>query len=343
MIDAAPAVHVFRNGVTESLHYAAVAVVQSDGTLVYSLGDPDSVTFLRSSAKPFQALPIIESGAFDHFGFGPRELAVMCASHSGQSYHVECVQGILDRIGKGIDDLRCGVHAPIYGPAARALEEAGQAPTAIHNNCSGKHAGMLALSVYLGLDHRDYLSPDHPVQQLNKRALADLAGVDPDDIPIAVDGCGVPTFALPLRLAAVAFARLLDPFGFEPGRVRAIERIVDAMRGYPEMVAGDERLDTWLMQTAPNLVTKGGAEGFQGIGVLRDGQEVLGIAVKISDGDVAGRAKSPVVLETLAQTESVSPDIVERGSQWHYGVVYNRHHANVADVRPVFTLQAASV
>ncbi|MFN8481658.1 MAG: asparaginase [Anaerolineae bacterium] len=341
MIDAAPAVHVVRNGVTESLHHAAVAVVQSDGTLIYSLGDPDSVTYLRSSAKPFQALPILECGAFDHFGFGPRELAVMCASHSGQSYHVECVQGILDRIGKGVGDLRCGVHAPTYEPAARALAETGQAPTAIHNNCSGKHAGMLALSVYLGVADRDYLDPNHPVQQLNKAALADLASVDPDDIPIAVDGCGVPTFALPLRQAAHAFARLLDPFDLEPARVRAIERVVDAMRAYPEMVAGDQRLDTWLMQTAPNLVTKGGAEGFQGIGVLRDGQEVLGIAVKIADGDLAGRAKAPVVMESLAQTESVSQDVIEQGRHWRYGVVRNRHHAAVADVRPIFTLLPA--
>ncbi len=342
MIDAAPAVHVFRNGVTESLHYAAVAVVQSDGSLLYSLGDPDSVTFLRSSAKPFQALPIIESGAFDHFGFGPRELAVMCASHNGQPYHVECVQGILDRIGKSIDDLRCGVHPPLYAPSAQALAEAGQAPSAIHNNCSGKHAGMLALSVYLGADDRDYLDPAHPVQQLNKQSLADLAGVDPEDIPIAVDGCGVPTFALPLRLAARAFARLMDPFDLEPQRVRAIERVVDAMREYPELVAGDDRLDTWLMQAAPNLVTKGGAEAFQGIGLLRDGQEVLGVAIKIADGDAAGRAKNPVVMETLAQLEAVSPQVIEQGGRWHYGVVRNRHHAEVADVRPVFTLQVAS-
>ncbi len=341
MIDAAPAVHVFRNGVTESLHYAAVAVVQSDGTLLCSLGDPDSVTFLRSSAKPFQALPIIESGAFDHFGFGPRELAVMCASHSGQPYHVECVQGILDRIGMSIDDLHCGVHPPLYPASARALEESGQSPTAIHNNCSGKHAGMLALSVYLGVADRDYLDPSHPVQQLDKAALADLAGVDAEDIPVAVDGCGVPTFALPLRVAARAFARLLDPFDLEPRRVRAIERVVDAMRQYPELVAGDDRLDTWLMQAAPNVVTKGGAEGFQGIGILRDGQEVLGIAVKVSDGDAAGRAKSPVVVETLAQLEAVSREVIEQGERWHYGVVRNRHHAEVADVRPVFTLQPA--
>ena len=180
------------------------------------------------------------------------------------------------------------------------------------------NAGMLALSVYLGVADRDYLDPNHPVQQMNKAALADLAGVDADDIPIAVDGCGVPTFALPLRQAAHAFARLLDPFDLDAGRVPAIERVVDAMRQYPEMVAGDERLDTWLMQTAPNLVTKGGAEGFQGIGVLRDGQEVLGIAVKVADGDAAARAKAPVVIETLAQTGSVSSDVIEQGRHWRY-------------------------
>ncbi len=333
-----PAIEVRRGGLTESLHHAAVAVVRPDGTLLAWLGDPGLVTYMRSSAKPFQAIPVVESGAFDHFGFDERELALICASHSGQPMHTQLAQRMLDTIGMTVDDLRCGVHPPTHSPSAQALRASGHAPTAIHNNCSGKHSGMLALSKFLGAADRDYREVDHPVQQRNLAALADLAGVSVSSIHTAVDGCSVPTFALPLHAAARAFARLLDPAGLAPDRVQAIERIVPAMQAHPELVAGDDRFDTWLMSSIPGVVSKGGAEGYQGLAVRR-GDDVYGVVTRVADGDVSGRAGPVLVVETLRQLgllNDASPAFLDR---WQRGAIRNRHGTAVGEVVPAFTLQ----
>ena len=332
-----PAVVVTRGGYVESVHHAAVAVVRSDGTLLYSLGDPTLVTFTRSSAKPFQALAVVESGALDQYGFTPRELALMCASHNGQPYHTQTAAHMLGRIGLTADDLRCGVHMPFHGPTASAMRQAGEPATPIHNNCSGKHAGMLALSKYLGaLDH-DYRDPAHPVQQMNLANLADLAEVAPETIQVGVDGCSVPTFGLPLQAAAHAFARLVDTRSLPSPRAEAAGRIVSAMQTYPEMVGGDDRFDTWLMSNIPGLISKIGAEGYQGMAVQRDG-EALGIVARIADGDVANRAQAPLVMEVLRQLDLLLPRLAG-AERWQRGIIRNRHGTEVGDIRPAFELR----
>ncbi len=332
-----PAVIVTRGGYVESVHQAAVAVVRSDGTLLYSLGDPGLVTFTRSSAKPFQALAVVESGALDEYGFMPRELALMCASHNGQPYHTQTATQMLERIGLTADDLRCGVHMPFHAPTAKAMRQAGERATPIHNNCSGKHAGMLALSKYLGALGHDYRDLAHPVQQMNLANLAELAEVAPESITVAVDGCSVPTFGLPLRDAAYAFSRLMDTRGLPPARADAIERIVGAMQAYPEMVGGDDRFDTWLMSSIPGLISKIGAEGYQGMAIRRDG-EALGIAARIADGDVPNRAQAALVMEVLRQLDLLPPGLAG-AERWQRGVVRNRHGTEVGDIRPAFELR----
>lgn len=334
-----PAIEVTRGDLVESVHQAAVAVVRSDGALLYSLGDPSLVTYMRSAAKPFQALAIIESGALDHSGFGVRELALICASHSGQPMHTDLVASMLARIGMSVDDLRCGSHPPMHAPTTKAMRAAGEPFTPIHNNCSGKHTGMLALSAFLSAADQDYREPDHPVQRLNVDALADMAGVEVASIGMAVDGCSVPSFALPLAAGALAFARLLDPQGQTPQRAAAARRVVEAMTTHPELVAGDDRFDTWLMAHTPGLVCKGGAEGYHGVAVWR-GDEALGIVCRVGDGDASGRAVPPLVVEVLAQL-GVGPSEDAAGlTRWRRGVVRNRHATVVGEVRPAFRLAA---
>ena len=222
------------------------------------------VSYLRSSAKPFQLLPLVESGAADRFGFTDAELAVMAGSHSGEPRHVAAVQSILNKIGLSEEALQCGVHAPFNADSAKALRAAGREPTALYNNCSGKHSGMLAQAVDRGLSTHDYLDPQHPVQITIRQRLAELGGITFDEIGVGVDGCSAPCFAMPLRAAALAFARLAE------ARESGLHRVARVMMDYPEMVAGEGRLDTDLMRAVPGrVVSKGGAEGYHGMGVIR--------------------------------------------------------------------------
>ncbi len=200
-------VEVWRGGRVESEHRGAIAVVDANGRVLAHSGDVLVTSYLRSSAKPFQLLPLIESGAADRFGFTDRELAVIAGSHSGEPRHLEAVQSILNKIGIGDEALQCGLHVPFNPEAAKALRVANQSASVLHNNCSGKHAGMLAQAVDRGLSTADYLDPQHPVQIGIRHRLAQLADLAFDDIGVGVDGCSAPCFALPLKHAALAFAR----------------------------------------------------------------------------------------------------------------------------------------
>ncbi|SRR5579884_2341701 len=292
-----PLAVVRRGELTECVHLGAVAVADPRGTLHASAGAPELVTYLRSAAKPFQALVVVESGAADAFGFGPRELAVIAGSHSGEPEHVAVVQDILARIGLDDDALLCGAQPPLAGGAARALAAAGAAPRPVHHNCSGKHAGMLAVCVHRGWPIDRYLDAAHPVQHLNRNAIADLAGLRPDAVGVGVDGCGVPTFAVSLRAMARLYARLASPAGLAPARAAALERVRDAMRAHPFLVGGTRRLDTELPLAASEaLVVKGGADGVHCAGLV--GGE-LGVALKVIDG--GPRAVGPAFLAALDQ------------------------------------------
>jgi L-asparaginase II len=322
--------------------------------LVAWAGDPDVVTYYRSSAKPIQAVPLVESGAAAHFDLTDAEIAVVCGSHGGEDIHVQAVMSILSKIGAEPEMLACGVHPPYDRAAARLLEERGQQPTALHNNCSGKHAGMLALARYHGWPLQGYQRPDHPVQQTMLRVVAEFAGLEPQDIAVGVDGCGVCTFGIPVRLMAASFARLADPHFWPQPRRSAVERIVRAMTAHPEMVAARQgRLDTDLMHAGRGeLIAKAGAEAVYCVARLADStggparsgtagvpeRSAVGFALKLLDGDPAGRARNPAVMEGLRQAGLLDGDALARLEQYRTDKVRNRPGDVVGEVRPAFTL-----
>jgi len=273
-----------RGGVTETIHRVHVAVVNADGALVARAGDPELVTFWRSAAKPFQALPLLTDGAADHFGLTTAELALCCASHSSEPGQVEQVKALLQRIGCNERDLRCGPHTPLADHVAKDYQARGVPPTPVYSNCSGKHTGMLALARHHGWPTQDYHRLAHPVQQRCLEAVSRWTEVATPRIGTAVDGCGVVCFALPLRNMALAYARLRSG---ERGALRSGEkpfahRIVEAMLGHPELIAGERRPCTEMMRAHPGrVITKVGAEGVYSA-LLVD--ERLGIALKVEDG-----------------------------------------------------------
>jgi L-asparaginase II len=296
MPSGAPFVVVTRNGRIESMHAVAACAADASGGVQLTMGDVDVPVFLRSAAKPFIAATIVLSGAADRFDFDDRELAVITASHNGEPFHVECVRGILQKIGRSESDLQCGAHPP-YEPAAKELAAAGQTPTAVHNNCSGKHAGILALCSVLGADHATYLEPANPAQRHILDFCARMVGDDPETWPIGVDGCGIPVFATPLRKAARAFARLATLEGIDEADARALARVRSAVVAQPAYLAGTARFDTDLIVASQGeVVGKAGAEGVHGDALV---SRRLGLALKVVDG--TRRAATPAVIALLEE------------------------------------------
>ncbi len=293
----APLLELTRGGVVESTHYGAIAVVDSQGALLYSLGDPHTVAFLRSSAKPFQVLPFVERGGVEHFRLTPLELALACASHETAQIHLAALGSMQEKIGIRESDLQCGPHLPGDADMLRHVVRNDLRPTANFNNCSGKHTAMLAHARMRGLPLDSYLSPDHPIQRDILAALSNLSGLSPDSIRLGVDGCSAPNFALPLYNAALATARLCDPRELTETRALACNKIVSAMTAHPEMVSGFGEFDCELMKIgAGRIVAKRGAEGFQIVGLLPGviGERGVGIAFKVTDGD-PGRMNDALV------------------------------------------------
>lgn len=289
---------VTRGGIEESAHAIRFAVADSDGRILSSGGDIEQPTFLRSSAKPLICAVVVASGAADRFGFTQAEIALAAGSHSGESFHVEAARSMLAKAGLSENDLRCGPHAPYNAAAAAALLAAGVKPGRIHNNCSGKHAGILALAVHLGAGPEGYLDRNHPAQAQILRGCAEMLEVPLDSFAVGVDGCGIPVIATPLSVAARFFARFARPKAFPPPYAAALVRVRDAMMAHPEMVAGSDEFDTDLMRAAPGeIVCKGGAEGYHASASLAHGS---GMCVKVVDGN--SRAVPPFVTSRLALT-----------------------------------------
>ncbi len=286
-----------RGDIVESLHFGAIAVMESTGRMAAWYADPELVTFTRSSAKPFQALPFLENGGMSFFGLTLQEVALLCASHSGTDEHVAVVRSIQLKTGVSEADLMCGVHTVYDRKTAEAMRARGEVPTPIRHNCSGKHTGMLAyarmLGTTTGADGVPYLDPAHPVQRKILNTLAEMADLKPEDIHVGIDGCSAPNFALPLRSTALAFARLCQPDGLVEKRAETCHLISKAMLTYPDMIGGPDNFDTTLMQAAQGrVICKGGAEGFQAFGIMpgaiKPGSPALGVALKVSDGDLKG-------------------------------------------------------
>ncbi len=339
-----PVVELTRGGIVESVHNGALAIADNQGRLIASYGDPDAVTFLRSSAKPFQAVAMVESGAATAYDLTPREIALTCASHQGMDMHAETAASIQEKIGVTEADLLCGVHDPGDEATARRLDRAGEAPTANRHNCSGKHSGMLVLARHHDWPLANYVHPEHPAQRLILKTFAEMCGLAPADVLVGVDGCSAPNFAVPLVNAATAFARLADPLRLPHRRANALRTIFYAMTAYPEMIAGPGSFDTELMRRRPGLMAaKGGAEAYYGLalaaGALRPGSPALGLALKIADGNE--RARPVVVLEALRQLGVLDEDDYDALLLHGFGprlTLRNFRGVPTGETRPTFDL-----
>jgi L-asparaginase II len=327
----------------ESVHRGFVAVLDAEGETVASLGDTGTRTWYRSAAKPFQTIAMIASGAADHLNLTPRELAVVTASHSGERMHLEAANSILQKVGLSEADLLCGAHMPFNEDSANQLRAEGRQPGALHNNCSGKHSGMLAFAKFLGEPTANYIDPQHPIQRRIREVLARFADVSADDVTIAIDGCSAPVFGIDIAAMARSFARLVSARGvdLEPELVMAAERVVNSMTAFPEMVGGShDSLDTDLMRAARGqIVSKVGAEGVQLLGVRPCPRypKGLGIAIKVEDGD-SRRARDPVVIETLRQLGLLDVGQLAALSPYARAAIFNHCKMEVGEVRPCFTL-----
>ena len=293
------AVLVRRGARVESQHRVAYAVADPDGRLLEAAGDVEREIFPRSAIKPLQALALLESGAADRFAVGERELALACASHSGEPEHVAVVRAWLARLGLDAAALECGAHPPLHGPSAQRLGAAGQPPERVHNNCSGKHAGMITVARHLGAPIAGYSRADHPVQRLIAEILRDLTGLAALPAP-AIDGCGVPTWPIPLGRLAAALARFAHPVRLPARRAEACARMRAAMLAHPHLVAGTDRACTEIMTVAPDVVVKTGAEG--AYAACLPGRR-LGLVLKVEDG--GGRAAVVALLALLRALRAI--------------------------------------
>jgi L-asparaginase II len=291
---------VLRGERVESWHRVSYAVVDAAGELRHAAGASARPLFPRSAVKPLQALALVESGGARRFGVSEEELALTCASHGGEPRHVATVRAWLARLGIDEMVLACGAHSPLHAPSAERLLAAGQAPEPVHNNCSGKHAGMLTLACHLAAPLAGYQRPDHPVQRRVGESLAEMAVLDALPEP-AIDGCGVPTFPLSLAQLARGFARFADPQALSPTRRAACAQIRAAMSAHPELVGGSGQACTAIMTAVPELVVKTGAEGLYAAALPRVG---LGLALKVEDG---GSRAAPVALLALLDALGALP------------------------------------
>lgn len=302
--------HVIRGDTVESVHTGHLSIVDGKGNMLHSLGDPSTVTYFRSAAKAFQAIPFITSGAAEAFGFSEDEIALACASHSGEPRHVRTAGSMLIKAGLSVDDLRCGTHSPFNEAESHRLRRAGYKPTQLHNNCSGKHIAMLAFAKHIGASLDDYDSPDNRIQKRILKCIADFTEVPESGIKIGTDGCAAPNFALPVAAMATSFANLVRPTKFPEASREACSRIVSAMIQHPDLIGGTDRLDTQLMQAAPGkIISKVGADGVWLCGVLPNEKYPtgLGIALKVADGDDY-RARPAVSVGILRQLGILSKE-----------------------------------
>jgi len=340
----APLVVATRDARPENVHCGSIAVSDAGGRLLAWAGDPQAPVFGRSTLKPFQATPFVADGGAEHFGFGSEELALLCASHSGEARHATRVAAMLARAGLAEGALQCGCHVPMRWSAFDRTPPAGEHWSALHHNCSGKHAGFLAACRLHGWAADDYLAPAHPLQQAIRQCIADYAGLPADTLRPAIDGCGAPVYALPLAAMARAYARLASPEATpRPGtpagaagdfpHAATARRLFAAMTAHPELVSGEGRSDLAFMSTGSgDWVAKIGADGVQTIGIKSRG---LGVAIKIGDGNM--RALYVAAVETLRQLGLASTE-APLLAPFAHPEIHNARGRLTGDVRPVFQL-----
>jgi L-asparaginase II len=319
--DAAPiAVEVTRGGMVESVHRAVVAVADAKGGIVHGWGPIDRPIYARSAIKPLQTIAVIESGAADAFNLGEDEITLCCASHRAEPIHVDRVIPWIGRLGLGVDDFECGPQMPGNEASAQALIAAGIAPTRAHNNCSGKHSGMLTTAVHMGEPVKGYTRPDHPVQSRLIQLMGELGEVDLSKTARGVDGCGIPVFGAPLKVIAHAMAKLADPSGLSEPRAAACRRIIKACAANPKLISGTGTFNSVVLaETGVRCLLKGGAEGVYTAAIPDLG---LGVCLKIDDG--AGRGAAAAMLSVLrhlgvlddAAAERIDKAVVREVRNW---------------------------
>lgn len=332
-------IKVYRGEYLESSHHIHVAVVNGAGELLYSYGNPDLRTFPRSSMKPFQAVAVVETGADEAFNYEKADLSLICASHSGEAMHRDRVASILERIRLQEEALQCGTHIPRDIKSYNELIRNGGELTPVFSNCSGKHSGMLSAVVYMGEDVKSYREVDHPHQQRILNVIEHVCDFPKSEIELSVDGCGVPVHRVPLKNAALGFARLAKPFDWENSeRAGHLDKVREAMTTAPEMVGGTDRFDTDLMRVfAGRLVAKAGAEGVQCIGDVETG---LGICIKVEDGN--GRATSVASMEVLKQLGIGTEEQFAQLAEYVTAPVLNARKDKIGRIEAEFKLVAGA-
>ena len=307
MIKSQELVHVIRNGYVDLVHHGSVAVADTEGEILYSVGNVDRPAFMRSSAKPLQAIAAAESGALEKYKISEQELSIMCASHAGQDIHVQTVKSILGKIGLSEEALQCAKE------------------NAIRDNCSGKHSGMLTLCQFHGFAIENYLDDEHPVQVMIRKVMGEMCALA--EVQYGIDGCGVPTFYLPLRNMAIGFARLANPGGLSEKRQEAVRKIVKAMQTHPEMTGEIRNGKTWPKE----IVAKSGALGAYCGGILGKN---TGLAVKIDDG--SGLAASFVFTRVARKLNLANQDQLDEYQSLRSTVIRNRRGEVVGGMEIAF-------
>jgi len=321
---------LMRGNRIESAHRGAGAVMDADGRIVMSFGDIERPIYPRSAVKALQALPLLESGAADRLELSEEEIALACASHSGEANHVATARSMLAKSGRDEDALECGAHWPISEEASRALARSGRTPGALHNNCSGKHAGFICVASAIGVDPRGYVGPEHSVQREVTAALAHVTGARLSEEERAVDGCSIPAYAISLQALARGFARFVTGQGLSPLRSRAAARIRAAIAVHPMTIGGTGRFDTQIMTVlGPRALTKAGAEGAYCAALPKRG---LGLAVKVDDG--AARAAQIMIAALLARFGEFDDETQARLAQFTSPRLTNWNGMEVAFLRP---------
>lgn len=314
-----PLVEVTRNGIVESVHCVAACAVDAAGETILRIGEIEVPFYLRSAAKPFIASAIVAAGVPERFGLDEREIAVITASHSGQPFHISAVRSILSKIGMNERALQCGP------------EGAGYPPDAIYNNCSGKHAGILALCAAIGSDPATYLDPENAAQKLILDVCAGMSEVPRERLHVGVDGCGIPVYATSLRNAAISYMRLATGRGLNSSHSKALERVTSAMLQFPEYMSGTGEFDAALIHAGEGmLICKGGAEGVHGVALLNRG---IGFVLKVADGNA--RARSPGVIAALSQLGVFSPEQIRLLRAFARPELFNKAGLPIGEIRGV--------
>lgn len=324
-------VETVRGGVVENIHRGAISICDASGQQTAHLGDTDRLIFPRSSIKAIQALAMFRSGAVDKFSLTDEEIAIACASHHGEPMHIDVVKRFLDKLGLSESDLECGAHPPSNSVARKALAASGERPTALHNNCSGKHTGMLAVALALGAPTKGYVKPDHPVQKLVKQCIEDVIGETIEAGHCGTDGCSIPTCAAPLKSFASGFSKLQSGQGLTADDALAAKRIISACNSHPLLIAGTDTCDSDLMAAFDgSLMLKIGADGVYCGSLAETGQ---GFALKCDDGNLKiAQTMVAALVETLTKPSPAQQKVLKT---YTHPTLNNWNKMEVGFSRPV--------